>query len=82
MALPEVEAVSTVRRFRVEVAGQPTDIAVYEMAPGSYRCFRFKEGAAGGLWRAFEEQGAVLVSEPLAYHRDLQLGSFLLVKVT
>jgi len=27
VALPEVEAVSTVRRFRVEVAGQPTDIA-------------------------------------------------------
>jgi len=74
VALPEVEAVSTVRRFRVEVAGQPTDIAVYEMAPGSYRGFRFKEGAAGDLWRAFEEQGAVLVSEPLAYHRDLHRG--------
>jgi hypothetical protein len=28
VALPEVEAVSTVRRFRVEVAGQRTDIAV------------------------------------------------------
>jgi putative ABC transport system permease protein len=74
VALPEVEAVSTVRRFRVEVAGQPTDIAVYEMAPGSYRGFRFKEGAASDLWRAFEEQGAVLVSEPLAYHRDLHRG--------
>ncbi|MGQ0593250.1 MAG: FtsX-like permease family protein [Gammaproteobacteria bacterium] len=73
-ALPEVEAVSTVRRFRVEVAGQPTDIAVYEMAPGSYRGFRFKEGAAPDLWRSFEEQGAVLVSEPLAYHRDLHRG--------
>jgi putative ABC transport system permease protein len=73
-ALPEVEAVSTVRRFRVEIAGQPTDIAVYEMAPRSYRGFRFKEGAAGDVWRAFEEQGAVLVSEPLAYHRDLHRG--------
>ncbi|MGH8564775.1 MAG: ABC transporter permease [Gammaproteobacteria bacterium] len=70
-ALPEVEAVSTVRRFRVEIAGQPTDIAVYEMAPASYRGFRFKEGGAEDVWRAFEEQGAVLVSEPLAYHRDL-----------
>ncbi|MDQ3582940.1 MAG: ABC transporter permease [Pseudomonadota bacterium] len=74
VALPEVEAVSTVRRFRVEIAGQPTDIAVYEMAPGSYRGFRFKEGSAEDVWRAFEEQGAVLVSEPLAYHRDLHQG--------
>ena len=26
---------------------------------------------AEDVWRALEEQGAVLVSEPLAYHRDL-----------
>lgn len=79
-ALSEVEAVSTVRRFRMEIAGQPTDIAVYEMAPGSYRGFRFKEGAAGDVWQAFEEQGAVLVSEPLAYHRDLHLGDSVMLR--
>ncbi|MGH8564361.1 MAG: hypothetical protein ACREXW_09835 [Gammaproteobacteria bacterium] len=50
MALPEVKAVSTVRRFRLEIAGQPTDMAIsYEIAPESYRGFRFK-GRRG--WRS------------------------------
>jgi putative ABC transport system permease protein len=75
-ALPEVEAVSTVRRFRVDAAGRPTDIAAYEMAPASYRGFRFKEGAAEDAWRAFG-QGAVLVTEALSYHRDLHRGDTL-----
>ncbi len=79
-ALPEVEAVSTVRRFRVDVAGRPTDIAAYEMAPGSYRGYRFKEGSAEAAWRAFDREGAVLVSEPYAYHRDLHHGDRLTLK--
>jgi putative ABC transport system permease protein len=46
-----------------------------EPAPASARQLRFLAGAPEAAWRAFEADGAVLVSEPLAYRRGLGVGS-------
>ncbi len=45
--------------------------------PRTYQSFRFKEGDPATIWPAFQEGGAVIVSEPYAYHHDLGAGSTL-----
>lgn len=73
-SMPEIAAVSTVRRYTFEDARGITEILAYELAPGSYRGFRFLAGERRHIWAAFEQQGAVLVSEPYARRRGLAAG--------
>ena len=74
-AAPGVTAAATYRGVRVKAAGAPVQLLAVEPAPASARQLRFLAGAPEAAWRAFETEGAVLVSEPLAYRRGLGVGS-------
>lgn len=74
-ALPEVEAVSTVRRLTIDAGSGRTQLVVYRLAPKSYAGFQLLEGDAESLWPAFENGDAVMVSEPYAWHHGLKAGA-------
>ena len=73
-AAPGVAAVGTQRTVRVQSPEGPVRLIVLALASRGYRSFTFKAGDPATLWRRFEEGGAVLVSEPFAYHRRLRVG--------
>jgi putative ABC transport system permease protein len=73
-ALPEIAAVSTGRRFRLEDARGITEIFVLDPAPGSSKGFRFKAGDPAAAWTSFLRGDAILVSEPYATHHRLRVG--------
>jgi putative ABC transport system permease protein len=73
-AAPGVVAVGTQRTVRVQSPEGPVRLIVLALASRGYRSFTLKAGDPATLWRGFEEGGAVLVSEPFAYHRRLRVG--------
>jgi len=76
-AVPGVEHLSLGRGVEVRTPGGPVDLVALRMAPASYDGFRIVAGDRERAWRAFDEEGAVIVSEPLAWHRDLGPGDTL-----
>ncbi len=74
---PGVAALSTVRRFSIEMQGEIIDVAAYELAPESYAGFHFKAGNPAEVWNSFEHDDAVIVSEPFAYHHGRRKGDIL-----
>jgi len=77
LALPEVDEVSNVRRVQIESETGLTDLAAYELNEYAYQGFRFKHGVVGEIWPVFEQGDGIIVSEPYAYHHDLQIGDSL-----
>ncbi|MEM7283144.1 MAG: FtsX-like permease family protein [Pseudomonadota bacterium] len=53
------------------------DLVAFHLAPPSLASFAFKEGQATTIWPAFEEAGALLISEPLSYKHNLHVGDVL-----
>jgi putative ABC transport system permease protein len=78
-ALPGVAEVSAGRGVQVvaELASgaRPVDMVVIRMAPKSYAGFQLLRGEASLAWPAFDEWGAVLVSESLARRERLAPGA-------
>ena len=74
---PGVEAVGTYRGVRVASALGPTQLVALGVGPDSYRQFRLLAGSPGEVWPAFQDRGAVIVSEPYAYRHGLAVGSAL-----
>jgi len=74
---PGVADSSTVRRAHIESKHGITEIVAYKLSPRSYAGFRFKDGDADVIWPAFEDQEAVLISEPYSYHHGLGVDSIL-----
>ncbi len=76
-----IAALSTGRRVEVESAAGPVDLLALDMAPASYRSFRFQgesaAAAAADRWREFHRGEAVLISEPLGFRRKLSVGDSL-----
>jgi len=72
--VPGVEAYSTSRRIWLEDETGRTRIIALQMAPGSYAGMELLDGDPKLVWRAFEEEGAVLVSEPYAYRNAVAAG--------
>lgn len=71
-----LQTLATFSRYRettVSLAGRPVQLIGAHLAEPSRRGFSLLSGAASA-WREFDT-GAVLVSEPLAYHLDLVPGS-------
>ncbi len=71
--LPGVTAVSRYRDRSVPIAARRVLVIGAHMAAPSRQGFEFLSDASS-VWQAFDA-GAVLVSEPLAYHLDLEPGS-------
>lgn len=71
--IPEVAAISLYRRSETWVAGKPVALTAVDLAPAAQQGYRLREGDAATVWRALDE-GAVLISEPLAYRQRLHVG--------
>lgn len=74
---PGVASASTSRVVLVNSPEGLTRLVALKIEPRSYSAFQFKEGAPESIWPAFQEGGAVIVSEPYAYRHRLRVGSSL-----
>jgi putative ABC transport system permease protein len=74
VASPEIESYSTTRRTWLETADGRTRINVFNMAPGSYAGTRIRQGDPREVWRRFEDDNAILVSDAYAYRHGLSGG--------
>jgi len=73
-ATPGVAAVSTFRGLDVRVNDKPAQLLAVELAPQAKSGYRLIAGNPATAWHAFETEGAVIVSEPLAYRHALKVG--------
>jgi putative ABC transport system permease protein len=71
---PGVTAYSASRRVWLENESGRTRVIVVQMAPGRYAGTEVLDGDPRQVWRAFEQDGAVLVSEPYAYRNGVRAG--------
>ena len=71
---PGVVSLGTYRGARVLSEFGPTQLVALGIGPGSYGQFRFLSGEPGAVWPAFQERGAVIVSESYAYRHGLAVG--------
>ena len=72
LALPQVKAVSSVRRINIESSWGRTELAAYGLNEAAREGFRFKQGAADEIWPAFQQEDSVIVSEPYAWRHGLK----------
>lgn len=78
-AVPGVAALSTFRRVDVQVQNRPAQLLALALAPQAKRGYHLVAGRPEAAWRAFEEEGAVIISEPLAYRYRLGVGDRLVL---
>ncbi len=71
---PGVAGLGTYRSVRVAGPDGPTQLVAVGLGPGGRAQFRFVAGAPAQVWPAFEQGGAVIVSEPYAYRHDVGVG--------
>jgi putative ABC transport system permease protein len=72
-----IEAVSTSRRTWIEDASGRTQLLAIRMAPGAYAGTELLDGTAEAVWAAWENEDAVLVSEPYAYQQQVAAGDLI-----
>lgn len=72
-----VAATSSSRRVWLESDDGLTRLIALDMAPGSRAGIELVDAQAADVWPAFDTRGAVLVSETLAYRRNLERGDAL-----
>ena len=77
LALPQVEAVSNVRRISIESSRGLTELAAYGLNEVAWKGFEFKQGEADDIRLAFEREDAVIVSEPYAWRHGLKVDDML-----
>ncbi len=74
LALPAVESHSTGRSVSIETMEGYTDVFVLGLSPGLVPRYPLKDAQPNAVWPAFQRGEAVLISEPMAWHRDLGPG--------
>lgn len=72
--LPGIEQVTTGRTVTLESEDELIRVFALGMSPGYRPHYRLKEGEPAGVWRKFDENGAVVISESLAFHREIEIG--------
>lgn len=76
--LPHIARFSTGRSVRIDDNdGRPLQIFALGLSPGLEPRYRLKEGNPSRAWKSFLAGDAVLISEPLAYHRHLKVGDMI-----
>ena len=68
--LPQVTQASRYRNLRLDLDNRPLTLVAARLAPRSRAGFQFVAQPPGRVWAAFD-QGAVLISEPLASRLEL-----------
>ena len=74
-----IEAVSTSRRTWIEDASGRTQLLAIRMAPGAYAGTELLDGTPDEIWAAWENEDAVLVSEPYAYQQKVEAGDVIVL---
>ena len=74
LALPQVKAVSSVRRIHIESSRGRTALAAYGLNEVAWEGFRFKQVEADDIRPAFQQEDAVIISEPYAWRHGLKQG--------
>ncbi len=74
-ALPMVRSLSTGNRLELETPTGPVTVFVLDTPPAGFAGFRILEGETDGLWSRFQQEGEVLVSEPLSRRMGLAPGA-------
>ncbi|MEA3640680.1 MAG: ABC transporter permease [Lamprobacter sp.] len=74
LALPEVQAISQSRSHRIETREGPLLLLALESSDGEPRGFNFQGTIAKDLWPRWHAGELVLISQPLAYRRQLEVG--------
>lgn len=73
---PGVAALSTYRSQQIRLDHRLVDLVAVDLAPRARTGYRLIDGDPRSAWQAFEKD-AVLISEPLAYHQNLETGNSL-----
>lgn len=71
--LPGVDRVDTIRRVTLPSADGGVRLVAYDLADDRPGGFLWKAGDPRAIWQAFEN-GGVIVTEPFAYRRELDVG--------
>lgn len=74
---PDLTGLSLYRRNDTRVDGEPVQLIAAELAPQARAGYRLAAGDPTDAWRLFQESGAILISEPLAYRHQLSAGDTL-----
>lgn len=74
---PGAEGAYSVRRVTVQADVGRTDLVAIGPSPNVHRTYQFKEGGPESLEALFEQEDAVIISEPYAYRHDLASGDSL-----
>ncbi len=78
-ATPGVAAASTYRGIKIDLDNRPIALIAVDLAPQSRSGYRLLDGDPATVWQDFQTGEAVLISEPLAYRRQLHRGGQLLL---
>ncbi len=73
-AVPGIAALSMGRTDTVESPDGPVEVVSIRMAPQSYRGFRVLQGDPVTAWPAFDDEDAVLVTEPFSFRHSTRPG--------
>ena len=74
---PGIAAVSTYRGARIDLDGRPIILIAADLAPAAQVGYHLIDGDPATVWPLFQTGAAVLISEPLAYRRNLRVGDAL-----
>lgn len=74
---PGIAQVNTYRGLQVESHLGLTQLVALDLAERSYAAFTFIVGEPQAIWPAFQNEAAVIISEPYAYRHQLSLNDAL-----
>lgn len=77
--LPGVAQISSSRRIWLEMPAGRTRVLVIDRAESGHGGTELLDAEPEATWRSFEEEGAVVVSEPYAYRNDVGQGDTLVL---
>ncbi|MCY4363607.1 MAG: FtsX-like permease family protein [Gammaproteobacteria bacterium] len=77
LALPQVKAVSSVRRINIESSLGQTELSAYGLNEAAWEGFQFKQGEADEIWTVFQQEDTVIVSEPYAWRHGVERNAML-----
>ncbi|MEE9356190.1 MAG: FtsX-like permease family protein [Methylococcaceae bacterium] len=82
MALPGIDSKSSIIRNNILSGQQLIKVYAYEIAERSKSGFDFRQQSTPNLWKSFEQDDVLIVTEPYAYHHDVELGDPLFLQTT
>ena len=74
---PDIARVNTYRGLQVETHLGLTQLVAIDLAERSYAAFTFIAGEPQAIWPVFQNEAAVIISEPYAYRHTLGLNDAL-----